>query len=202
MRSIRSEVLMGLLTTAALSGCASIMSGTSQGVAVDTDPPGATCSVARSGEQLAAVSATPGQVTVSKGFRALDIDCNKDGHLPSKAELSTSFQPWTLGNVLLGGVIGLVIDAATGAMVEYPKSTTVLLVPARFSSTQERDEFFKTKEGAIEDEANKRVAETRITCASSSCEGLVAQIEERKKQRLADLESRRDAVRVVAATVD
>jgi hypothetical protein len=172
------------------------MSGSSQGVSVDTDPPGATCSVARGGEQLAAIGTTPGQVTISKGFHAVDIDCNKDGHLSSKASLSTSFQPWTLGNILLGGVIGLAIDAATGAMVEYPKSATVLLVPSQFSSTQERDEYFKAKAAGIEEEAAKLIAQTRERCASGSCEAEVAEIEGRKKRRLADLESQRDAVHV------
>lgn len=196
MKFIHSAILLGVLALVTLSGCATIVTGSSQGVTVGTDPTGAICSVARSGEQLAAIGATPGQVTISKGWSALDVDCKKDGHFPAKASLSTSFQPWTLGNILIGGGIGAIIDAASGAMVQYPSSVMLLLVPSQFSSPQERDAYFDEKKAGIEDETTKLITETRNKCESNSCDSEVAGIEERKKQRLADLESKRSEVRV------
>lgn len=196
MKMFRSTILLGVLVGVTLSGCATVMSGTSQGLTIETDPAGATCSVARSGEQIAATSATPSQVMISKGWSALDIECKKNEHLTAKDSLSPTFQPWTLGNILIGGGIGLIIDAASGAMVQYPRSVMLFLVPSRFSSQQERDAYFERKRVDIEAEATRLIAETQKKCASSSCEEIFAGIELKKKQRLADLESQRSAVRV------
>jgi hypothetical protein len=40
------------------------------------------------------------------------------------------FQAATLGNILIGGVIGVVVDAASGAMGTYPPSVAVILPSA------------------------------------------------------------------------
>ena len=189
-------ILIGVLAAVTLSGCATIVSGPSQGITFNTDPVGATCSVARSGEQLAVISATPGKVTISKGWSPLDVNRNKAGHFPAKASLSTSFQPWTLGNILIGGGLGAIVDAASGAMVQYPSSAMLLLVPSQFSSPQERDAYFDKKKIDIEDETTKLINETRNNCVSPPCDAEIAGIEERKKQRWADLESKRSEVQV------
>jgi hypothetical protein len=179
-----------------LSGCATIITGASQGVTVESDPSGATCSVTRGKEQLAAISATPAQVTLSKGWSDLAIDCEKEGHVASKSVVPSSFQPWTLGNILLGGVLGIAIDAASGAITEYPKVITSLLVPSEFASAEERDAYFEGKKAGIESEASKAVDAARNQCQGTACDAAVASIEERKKQRLADLDAQRVSVRL------
>ena len=35
----------------------------------------------------------------------------------------------TFGNILFGGIIGVAVDASSGAMNEYPSSVTVRLIP-------------------------------------------------------------------------
>jgi hypothetical protein len=35
-----------------------------------------------------------------------------------------------VGNIIAGGIIGVGVDAATGAMNEYPKSIEVPMIPA------------------------------------------------------------------------
>src|SRR3546814_11002644 len=48
----------------------------------------------------------------------------------------------TFGNILFGGIIGVAVDASSGAMNQYPSSVTIALVPESFTSTTARDVFF------------------------------------------------------------
>ncbi|HEY6241814.1 MAG TPA: C39 family peptidase [Burkholderiales bacterium] len=147
MNANRVRVSAGVWALVFLSGCATIITGTSQGVTVDSDPRGATCSIARGDEQLAAISATPAQVTLSKGWSDLTVDCKKEGHISSKTVVPSSFQPWTLANIL-NGAVGVVVDAASGAITEYPKAIGLLLVPSEFAAAEERDTHFEKKKAA------------------------------------------------------
>ena len=114
-----------LLATA----CASITQGTTQSVGISTDPPGATCTISRGGQQLASVARTPGTVTVSKSSRALDVRCTRADHNPALISVPSSTAAMTAGNLLVGGVVGLAVDAGTGAMNYYPANVAVTLTP-------------------------------------------------------------------------
>ena len=116
--------LLGLLLT---SACASITQGTTQSVSVVTEPPGATCIISREGVQVAIVNPTPGTIRIDKSSRALDVRCTLDNHEPGLTSVSSSVQAMTAGNILVGGAIGLAVDAATGAMHQYPPNVNMLL---------------------------------------------------------------------------
>jgi hypothetical protein len=51
------------------------------------------------------------------------------GPIPSRQEaagnLASEFQAMTFGNTLLGGIIDIAIDAASGAMHQYSDSVTI-----------------------------------------------------------------------------
>lgn len=109
------------------AACSTIVTGTSQTIAVSTTPAGAACTVDRNGERIGSVAETPGTVRVSKSSRTLEVECREAGYLPATARRSPDFQPWTLGNVLIGGLLGLGIDAASGAISVYPSSIQLSL---------------------------------------------------------------------------
>jgi hypothetical protein len=113
---------------AALSGCASIVEGTTQSIAV-TSPPadGAKC-VLKSSEGTYYVT-TPGNATVHKTKNDLDVNCTKVGFKDAHTTIPSHFNGATAGNILAGGVIGLGIDAATGANYNYPTEYAVTMVP-------------------------------------------------------------------------
>ncbi len=121
--------LLGLMLT---TGCASITQGTTQSVSVVTDPPGAVCIITREGVQVGMVSPTPGTLRIDKSSRALDVRCTLDNHEPGLTTVPSSVQVMTAGNILAGGVIGLAIDAGTGAMHQYPPNVSMAL--RRFAS--------------------------------------------------------------------
>ena len=113
----------------ALGGCATVMKGTTQDIAVETNPPGATCTVSRNGAQLAVLSATPGKVQVGRDKSPLTVSCTKspESTTPVNQTVESKFNGATFGNILAGGVIGVVVDASTGANYTYPELVTVSL---------------------------------------------------------------------------
>ena len=125
------HAIAGLLVLAALlSGCATIVEGGSQNVTVETSPPGATCAVDRMGQRLGMVAPTPGTVRIDKSKNDLAITCTKDGFRPASIAQAPSFGATTLGNIIAGGVIGVVVDAASGANYTYPADVKLELSPA------------------------------------------------------------------------
>lgn len=103
-----------------LSGCASITTGQTQVMTVQTpNCPEASCELTNK-EGVYYVSRTPGTVSVNRKCSKMTIRCSKEGHPDHIMQLSSSIKGMTWGNVLFGGFIGAGVDAATGAACEYP----------------------------------------------------------------------------------
>ncbi len=81
----------------------------------------------RNGERVAAVAATPGSVRISKSRHDLNVTCTKEGYQPATTAASSRFTGSTFGNVIAGGVIGVVVDAASGANNRYPSDVRIEL---------------------------------------------------------------------------
>lgn len=113
---------------ATLAGCATITQGTSQSIAITTLPAvGANCTL--TGREGTWYVTTPGVANVQKSKEDIAIQCNKDGWRNASAVIPASFQGWTLGNVLAGGLVGVVVDASSGAMNKYPHAFQVPMIP-------------------------------------------------------------------------
>lgn len=110
----------------AVSGCATIVQGTTETVSVNTVPEeGASCTLQNS-EGTWYVT-TPGSTTVHKTKNDLSVDCQKAGFAPGHIVATSHFGGTTAGNILAGGVIGLGIDAASGANYYYDNPISVSL---------------------------------------------------------------------------
>ena len=113
----------------AVSGCASVVKGSHQTVAITTPPTtGATCTLTNGRGSWEVVS--PGPVTVDRSKTDMQVRCVKPGWQDATAVIPSNFEGWTLGNLLIGGIIGVGIDASTGAMNEYPNAFQVPMIPA------------------------------------------------------------------------
>ncbi len=121
------KTLMLFGAAALLGGCATIVEGRSQTVTLLTEPDGAACHLNRDGEIIGVVNPTPGTVTVSKSAQNIDVRCELAGHQEGFVVIDSRFQGMTAGNILFGGVIGLGVDAASGAMHHSPDQITVNL---------------------------------------------------------------------------
>jgi hypothetical protein len=125
---VMRRVLCAVAAAAVLAGCATLTKGTSQIIAVDTPGvPGAACTITtQSGPQLVN---TPGTITLAKGSSALPISCTKECYVTGTSIIPSNAEAMTAGNVVFGGVIGLGVDAVSGAMNKYPDMVTVAMSP-------------------------------------------------------------------------
>ena len=180
--------------------CATIVEGTSQDIVVTTVPGGATCEFERLGSVVGMVDATPGTIHVSKSKDSIVVSCTKEGHLSATEVISSSFGGATLGNILLGGVVGVVIDASSGANNKYPDTVSLALPPEQFESAEERDSYFD----ALRDDADRR-GEIAMEAANASalcrkgpegkeCVDLIAEIETAREREREQIETQRSEV--------
>jgi hypothetical protein len=96
---------------------------------VSTNPTGAACIVSREGVQLGSVNPTPGSIRVEKSKNDLSVTCSKDGRQTTTVSYSPRFNGTTFGNIVLGGGIGAIVDASTGANYDYPAQVSMELPP-------------------------------------------------------------------------
>jgi hypothetical protein len=117
---------LGLVVLAGfqLSACASIVKGSTASVAITTPPTsGADCTL-NSPEGTWQVT-SPASITLPRSKHDIQVRCTKEGYQEAAAVLPSTFEGWTLGNLIIGGVIGLGVDAATGALNDYPNAFQV-----------------------------------------------------------------------------
>jgi hypothetical protein len=113
---------------AAASGCATIVEGTTQSVSVNTTPvQGAQCTLINS--QGTWYTTSPGSVVVHKTKTNLDVTCQKEGYQPGHLVAVSHFGATTAGNVIAGGVVGIGVDAMSGADFHYDNPIVVPLGP-------------------------------------------------------------------------
>jgi hypothetical protein len=190
-----SHLLLPILAALAASGCASIVKGTSQSITVNTDPAGANCILSRDGQQLAVVNPTPGTIQVGKGAGTISVACKRVGYQDSIGTLASTFQAMTFGNIIFGGIIGVGVDAATGAMHEYPPMVTITLVPDEFASVAERDRFFDRMRDSLLGEAAEVKGRIRSQC-TQDCDAQLKAVDEGIATKLSEIEARRFSARV------
>lgn len=66
----------------------------------------------------------------SKQLKKKTIEARKDGYTSREYIMGTKIQPWFWGNIILGGIPGMAIDAATGKMMKFSdKMIDVTLTP-------------------------------------------------------------------------
>lgn len=111
-----------------VAGCASIIKGSTAAINV-TSPPvtGANCTLSSSQGNWQLT--TPASVTVERSKEDIQVRCTKEGYQDASAIIPSNFEGWTVGNLVFGGIIGVGVDAATGAMNDYPNAFQVPMVP-------------------------------------------------------------------------
>src|SRR5215469_15253833 len=122
----------GLLAFAcALSGCASVIEGTSQVITVNTNPAGATCTLNRTPEGvIGEINHTPAGLTVRKTKYDITVKCNKAGYQEATYLNRSGAAGATFGNIVAGGGIGWAVDSASGSDNKYDSSVNLTLVPS------------------------------------------------------------------------
>lgn len=108
----------------AVSGCATVMNGTSQAVAFKSDPDGATIKLV-----TGPTCSTPCQFEMKRGADS-KVTYTRAGYKPVEVYIQSRMGGSSFGNIIAGGVIGAVVDSSNGASNRlYPNPVYVRLVP-------------------------------------------------------------------------
>lgn len=108
-----------------IAACASIVEGSSQSINLQTNPPlQANCRL--SNERGVWQTQAPAMVQVKRSKSDLNVDC-RSSEIGGSVANSSDAESWTVANLVLGGIIGLGVDAGTGAMFSYDDAITVPL---------------------------------------------------------------------------
>jgi hypothetical protein len=125
------RVLGAVAVAAALSGCATVTRGTTNQISISSEPGGAE---ARSSLGHAC-TATPCTWEVSRKSEFV-VSFSKEGYADMQVPVSTRIAgagaAGFAGNILIGGVVGMGVDAATGSTLEhFPNPVLASLVPLK-----------------------------------------------------------------------
>lgn len=131
----RHTLALCLSTAIALGGCASIVSKSQYPVTINSTPPGAAMVIRNKAGAEIHRAQTPATVTLPAGSgyfgkAEYSIGLEKEGYQSSQVALQPTLDPWYLGNIIFGGLIGLlIVDPATGAMWQLDQNLLAGLTP-------------------------------------------------------------------------
>src|ERR1700716_600921 len=117
-------------------GCASVTRGTTENISIASTPAGATAEI--TGLEIPTACVTP-CVVQAKRSADITVTINKEGYepqtIPLTKEIPGSGAAGFAGNLLAGGLIGMGVDAATGAAQDHkPNPVIVTLQPVGSAS--------------------------------------------------------------------
>ncbi|MEW4925490.1 PEGA domain-containing protein [Algibacter sp. 2305UL17-15] len=107
MKIIKTLLLSSIVL---LSSCATIISGSRQTVEITSEPSSAKVYI-----NEIDIGKTPVEKKLKRN-QEYQLILKLDGYKPYETKLEKKFNAWYIGNVLIGGLIGLIIDPITGAM--------------------------------------------------------------------------------------
>ncbi len=118
------------VVTAFIISCATIIKGTSQDISINSNPTKANVVIKTTGGVEVFTGLTPTTTKLSKK-KEYNVTISLEGYKETTVQITQSFEAWTIGNLLCGGVIGLIVDAVNGAMWKLePDQIMVSLVTA------------------------------------------------------------------------
>ena len=122
---------LGLCAGLLLVGCSTLTTGTTQAVSVVTPgAEGANCEL--SSPEVGTINVvTPAQVMLSKSQHSVRVICRKDCYTEGQGLINSSLEEMTAGNLLIGGVVGVAVDASSGAMNKYDPRIEIAMQPVK-----------------------------------------------------------------------
>ncbi|MBS0219846.1 MAG: hypothetical protein JSR91_03805 [Proteobacteria bacterium] len=117
------------------SGCASITSGKEQSLRFETDPVGADCTLVQDKVEIARFQ-TPKTIVLRRAKTPIMMTCVKPGFHQERALIANTTSRALWGNMIVGGIIGVMADQTSGAAFRYYDPPKFNLVPASESAPQ------------------------------------------------------------------
>jgi hypothetical protein len=120
-----------------LCSCASIVGHKASSITLDSSPSGATVEVLDNNVQTKFVGVTPTTTSLPNGDAYFTkarytVKMWKDGYEPNVTNMVPDLNGWYWGNILFGGLIGmLIVDPLTGSMFEFDPAAVHTSLSAR-----------------------------------------------------------------------
>ena len=109
---MKTKIPLGLIAACIfLTSCASIINTGRQPVSIHSNPEGATILVNDS-----IYGTTPRTIEMKRKKKDRLVKIQMDGYETYQIQMARSLSGWFFGNILIGGIIGMGIDALTGGM--------------------------------------------------------------------------------------
>lgn len=107
---------------------------------------GAECELTDAKSRKWYVPSTLGNANVHRGDGPMSVICAKTGFRNGHLMVDETIAGATLGNILIGGGVGILVDAIPGSTQRYPDQITVWMGPESCGSESERLSWLKEKE--------------------------------------------------------
>lgn len=121
MKLFKGSIIF-LLSVSILTSCASIVSKSSWPFTVDSNPTGAKVTITNKAGREVYLGKTPAAMKLKSGSgffgkESYTVALSMNGFETRKVTVDCKLNGWYFGNVIFGGLIGmLIVDPATGAM--------------------------------------------------------------------------------------
>ena len=154
------KYLSFLLVALSVTGCASITTGNSQVISVETRDKGqmvsgAMCTMTNPKGTYYITS--PGTVTIRRAYDDLNVKCEKEGLQPGLLTVKSTTKAMAFGNILFGGIIGGAIDAGSGAAYDYPPLVSVQMGESGIANPPPANATSPAKASVAESESSNTV---------------------------------------------
>lgn len=131
----KTTILIALASLFLMESCATIVSGSRQSVKFESTPNNASIFI-----DEVEVGKTPFETKLERK-RDYDVVIKLDGYKPFETRLTKKFNAWYLGNIVFGGLIGLIVDPITGAIYQ--------LTPKEIDAKLQQGTTFKNSKNEI-----------------------------------------------------
>ena len=166
---MKTKILSLLIVPLIFTGCASIFDGGSKSVQINSNPQGAKVTISNQEGKTLFVKTTPALVTLDRSsgyFRGEDYELvfEAPGYKPYETHVVSTIDGWYFGNILLGGLVGmLIVDPMTGDMYTLSPMdvncnlapSPVLSAPAEIQATEPSTNATPESKPLVEPKADK-----------------------------------------------
>ncbi len=144
---MKTKLIACSLAIFLMSSCASIIHGPTQTVDFSSQPSGATITI--DGKEY---GKTPQAIELrrkgrEKGDKSdkqmYDVKVALDGYYPYELKIKREMDGWFLGNILFGGLIGIIVDASNGSMYKLtPNQIIAQMNKSTAMNYKEQDKIY------------------------------------------------------------
>lgn len=129
-----TKIALGATAAVLLSGCATLLEGTSQEILISTNPAGASCTLEREGQVIATVNTTPGAALVKRRKQDITVRCKKEGfedavYVNDSGLASGAVAGNVAADLILTAGLSSIVDSASGADNQYESTVNITMIP-------------------------------------------------------------------------